>query len=191
MSSSGSEYLLSEESECDKYFDSDVEFEGALSDASSYDDTIEYPEPSSDVDIEDLGRSTTIDDDLSFSKSGYEWSSNSKVRTRTRLHNFITDKPGPSGDAEKVESILSTFMLFFSDIILEKILYYTNKFCLNNIRYMYTNTITMEELKAFFGILIASGRCNGSKISFKQIWDTHPLFKQYFFQLLCQEIDLT
>ena len=39
----------------------------------------------------------------------------------------------------------------------------------------------MEELKAFIGVLIASGRCNSSKLSVKNMWNTNPLFNQPFY----------
>ena len=162
MSTENSEDLI-DDIKVDNEIDSDLEFEGPLSDASS----------------QEKSESSELDDDvevlneISVSKSSFEWDFTNRMRTKTRLYNMVNAKPGLLGDAQNVVSIIDCFSLFFSDHILEKALYYTNKYCLCNTKYMNGKLLTLDELKAFLGILIASGRCNGTRLSLKQIWDTN------------------
>ena len=175
------EKLIEDSSSAD--LDDVSEFEISESDDSSNEDFLETisssdenGELSNDVDCTPINESS---DFLLLSRAGFEWSTRPRVHTKSRVHNFVTAPPGIIGDAKNVATIIEAFEIFISNNIVDDLLKYTNKY--RETKGLMDEKITIQELKAFIGVLIASGRSNGRSLALRNVWDTNPLFKQFYF----------
>ena len=113
------------------------------------------------------------------SKNGVKWNTQRTI-TKHRGYNFVTSTSGVLGDANNVTTVKETFELFLSNNIINEIVDYTIKHC-NDSDIVNGEEITANEIKAFISVLIVAGRSGGRTLGIRNLWDTHPLFKQFFF----------
>ena len=160
------------------------EYEFSESNDTSSDDFIEEISNENDIEefLDDVD-SVPINENhnVLISRSGFEWNITPRIRTRERSHNMI---PQPSMDflnnAASFETIADAFGLFISNDILEEVVECTNQYR-QQYKGLLEGEILIDELKAFMGVLLASGRANGLCISLRSVWDTEPLFKQFYY----------
>lgn len=87
-----------------------------------------------------------------------------RQNVRTRAENIITQLPGVTRDAKSATSELECWGLFFSNEMLQNTLRYTNvriqrkiESCEDLSKHTYIKECSMEEFKAFIGLLYIAG----------------------------------
>lgn len=93
---------------------------------------------------------------------------------RTRAHNIVTRLPGPIGEARNCRTIMEAWALMFPDILISKIVSYTNIY-IGNLQRRYSRardckSTDIVEMKALFGLLYYIGRLRGAHLNTKDLW---------------------
>lgn len=104
------------------------------------------------------------------------WAKHPLVRknSRTKKHNLVTQLPGPVRNAKNVTNILETWQLFFPDMMLEKIVLYTN-IKIKSVKENYSRSrdaleTDIVELRALFGLLYLAGVHQSSHQNILDLW---------------------
>lgn len=181
--------------------DSDMEYENN-DDISNAEDNVEEQEDldftdseSSESDAEhyiDILESVNIpenvcnakEDAIYKSESGLEWYSAPPQIPRSRPHNISTQNkpPGLQGESLNVTSVADMFYLFISKEMVEEICLQTNLYVQNLPKpEVAIPPITVDELYAFIGVLLSSGKVRGHKLHLSELWTNDPLFGQQYF----------
>ncbi|CAK1599069.1 unnamed protein product [Parnassius mnemosyne] len=114
-----------------------------------------------------------------------KWSKNSSShRIRQRAHNIVLQLPGPKGNAKNAKSKTDCFKLFFDSDIIDLILRHTNEY-IQKIRERFqrerdAKNLTIEELQAFFGLLLMSGVLRSSHLNFLDLWANYGTGIDFF-----------
>ena len=174
----------------------------AHSDSDSDDDEIFDDEDESDVsdnveeddeeqdELEDFGESDneSEDDDQSarqnhdyVARSGMIWHATQPSYTRRRGHNIINILPGPTDMSKAAQTIRDHFLLFFPNDVLELICRETNNYAHTAAADYADETpwtdMTVNELCAYMGILLAAGKLHGRKLHISQMWRQSAAFQ--------------
>ena len=112
--------------------DVDSEHEDDIEDSLSWDESdtesnelshsySEISASESDSEKEQDGDSREI-----LGKDGFVWSQKPKALRRTAMRNLVKEKPGPKGSGCQADTPLKSFELFFDDVMITKIVTWTN-----------------------------------------------------------------
>jgi hypothetical protein len=157
-----------------EYEDSDIEFE-VNDDITDTEDLVEFEKSDSTSDSENED-----DGEKLISKHGYEWSTLPIPLSKRRKCNIVTEKSGLRNGSTLVGTIREMFALFISADIVREICEETNR----QLRRLSNNKIEQlseDELYAFIGIMLASGRNHTRKLSLNELWTSEEPFSQPFF----------
>lgn len=174
-------------------FDSDVEFE--INDNIT--DTEDFVEDFDNVsEIEDGETSMNGDEeatenedgevseneegDTFTSRYGHEWSSLPPSSSRRRIQNIITERPGLINGNDHVNTIREMFDLFVTAEMIKEICEETTR-QFDSLPGNKMRPLSEEEVYAFIGIMLASGRNRSRKLSLHELWTTDCIFSQPFF----------
>lgn len=100
-----------------------------------------------------------------------KWGRKVGVRTiRTRSYNIVSHLPGAKHCGKNANLPIECFNSFFSNDIIQKIVYYTNMY-IEKVEPAYENKLrcrkTDEEIHSFIGLLIIAGAIKSSKETFE------------------------
>jgi len=104
-------------------------------------------------------------------KNGFKWSKNAP-ETRGR-HSIKTYIPSGKGAAKNIRTPLEAWTLLFTDKILNVIVLYTNEEIdrkYPNSEVSFEHHLSVDELKAFIGLLYFSGIQKWNHVSLNEIW---------------------
>lgn len=130
-----------------------------------------------EIDLENL----KLDDDSTrkssyTSRFGMIWSSIPHRSTKKDSSNDTIQKSGLTNITENISSVEDAFMCFMPQMILEKILIYSNlEHAHKKNSKEGIEEITIMELKAFIGLLLLASLLGKSKIDLKCLWRRSPL----------------
>lgn len=114
------------------------------------------------------------------SKDGTKWSKDCpRQSVRVRSENIITNAPGVKGTAKLAKTEIETWSLFITDSMLNTVLTYTNiqikdkreKHPKNKEQY-HMKDATLEDLKAFIGLLYIAGLNRSNRQNLNDLWRT-------------------
>lgn len=152
------------------------------------DDKSETSVPSDDDDDSPMLADPTVHARrVMYSKNTRKWYLDSlhAINSRTRQKNLVTHLPGPKGDARGVVEPKRIWNLFFSDVILDKIVKCTNdEIERKNVKYKskqwYIGPTTPVEINALFGLLYLSGVLKNPHVTLNDLWS--PVFGPVMFR---------
>ncbi len=194
------EMLLTDRNETDENvhdypnFDSDNEYDpiDTESDDTSTDEHIseQFDSSDSDVDHRDIVADSQPE---TLQKGGAIWSAHpSPAEGRIPAANIMKRKPGFT---TKIQTILDAFKLFFTNEILDEIIFHTNCYaerCFDQAKRLRQNSNTKKrnfrrwkpidriELESFIGLLIQSGVSHSNHELLNDLWDisqSRPLYR--------------
>lgn len=120
--------------------------------------------------------------DYFIGKDGTKWQKNPpRTNVRTRNENIITASPGVKSHASYKKSLLDCFELFLSESIMYTILIHTNDRIRTNLLLSQKtdeavdsarSETSLEELKAFIGLLILAGVFRAGRENLEDLWAT-------------------
>lgn len=124
------------------------------------------------------------------SKSGMLFSSGPARQSKRRRHNILHISPGPTQFSNSFNDIAEAFLLFMPPEILNIICHETNREAQrvtslwnhdNPSKMKVWKDMTQAELCATIGILVASGKVHGQRISIPDLWGGPPALRLPFF----------
>ena len=153
-------------------------------------DNVEEDDEDEDELLVEEGEDTESEEDESVpendtyvARSGMVWQASEPQYTRRRGHNIMNITPGPTDISKAAMTIKDHFLFFFPTEILELICRETN-----NYAHAATDTddtswtdLTIHELCAYMGILLAAGRLQGRKLHVSQMWRQNAAFQYPLF----------
>ncbi|KAI4471976.1 piggybac transposable element-derived protein 4 [Holotrichia oblita] len=113
-------------------------------------------------------------------KDGTHWKKDPPKISKTRPHNVVTKLPGVEGqDARNAKTELECWNLFFTEIILNLLVQWTNQH-IENVREKFgrerdCRPTNKAEIKAFLGLLYLAGVFRGARQRLSDFWATDGL----------------
>ncbi|XP_066248793.1 piggyBac transposable element-derived protein 4-like [Euwallacea similis] len=117
-------------------------------------------------------------------KDDTKWGKFVPPTARKRMpHNIIRKLPGPVGPSKGINTVLGSWMHFFSEEIINMIVSCTNLY-IQNIQSNYSRErdvmTTSIEIKAFFGLLYLAGLLKSGRQSLEDLWSTDGIGVELF-----------
>ena len=113
-------------------------------------------------------------------KSGRQWSTCPPGPSRTRSATIF--RTGNCGPRERHQTKENCFQSFFPDMLLQKIMNFTNKHGASDAkrRKAEWNVVDLTEMKAFIGLLYLLGVSKGNHENVRKLWSDGPLGRPVF-----------
>ena len=112
-------------------------------------------------------------------------------RTKTRVHNLITQLPGVKRVAKDARTPLDCWKLFFPDDVIHEIVHFTNQ-KLTQLRESYQRDrdclpTNFVEMHAFLGLLYMAGVMKSQYVNSTDLWSTDGTAPDYFSAVMFQK----
>lgn len=134
-------------------------------------------------------------------RDGTRWKKHfyQRKNVRTRTDNLVTQLPGVKGEARQMKTAMEIWSLFFTNEMLEKIVFYTNQH-IELKQYSESNRTArltdIDELKALFGLLYIAGKNRQNHQNASDLFRTNGMSTEIFrltmsmerFKLLLQNL---
>jgi hypothetical protein len=130
--------------------------------------------------LADTSQSFEVRGTFYTSKDGTKWSKDCpRQSVRTRSENIITNAPGVKGTAKFAKTEIETWSLFITNSMLNNILTYTNiqiknkrESCPENKEQYHMTDASLDELKAYIGLLYIAGLNRSNRQNLNDLWAT-------------------
>ena len=190
-----------------KGLESDEEIEATDSDQENSDVHSEHSEHNTDTEQSNAeGEETPVADvdmplpvirqhrvPIFLGKNKTEWLKHKPnlSRTKTRVHNLITQLPGVKRIAEDPRTPLDCWKLFFLDDVIHEIVHFTNQ-KLTQLRESYQRDrdclpTNFVEMHAFLGLLYMAGVMKSQYVNSTDLWSTDGTAPDYFSTVISQK----
>lgn len=130
-----------------------------------------------------------------FGKDGTVWLKTPfRQNVRTRAENIITQLPGVTPEAKSATSELECWDLFFSNDMLQNVLKFTNvriqrkiESCNDLAKHTYMKECSIEEFKAFIGLLYIAGLNRSGRQNLSDLWSSDGTGVEIFRLVMSQQ----
>lgn len=128
----------------------------------------------------DTSQSSEVRGSFYTSKDGTKWSKDCpRQSVRIRSENIITNTPGVKGTAKLAKTEIETWSLFITNSMLNTILTHTNTRiknkrdnCPENKEQYHMADVSLDELKAYIGLLYIAGLNRSNRQNLNDLWRT-------------------